>query len=77
MMRAVRTSPADGAFRHEAEIEVLRPIGSRTYATFKMGGTPLIAELLAHDVTHIGDRVPIDINLKRAAIFDALTERAL
>ena len=51
MMRAVRASPADGAFRHEAEIELLQPIGSRTYATFKMGGTPVVAELQAHDVS--------------------------
>ena len=45
MMRAVRASPPDGVFRHDAEIEVLRPIGSRTYATFKMGGAPVVAEL--------------------------------
>jgi multiple sugar transport system ATP-binding protein len=77
MMRAVRASPPDGAFRHEAVIEVLKPLGSRTYATFRMAGVPVVAELLPHDVTHVGDRVPIDVNLKRAAIFDATTERAL
>lgn len=77
MMRAVRASPPDGVFRHDAEIEVLRPIGSRTYATFKMGGAPVVAELLAHDVSRIGDRIPIDVNLKRAVIFDATTEKAL
>jgi multiple sugar transport system ATP-binding protein len=77
MMRAVRASPPDGAFRHDAEIEALRLRGSRTYATFRIGGIPVVAELLTHDVTRVGERVPIDINLKRAAIFEALTERAL
>ena len=77
MMRAVRASPPDGAFRHDAVIDVLKPLGSRTYATFRVAGMPVVAELLPHDVTHVGDRVPIDVNLKRAAIFDALTERAL
>jgi multiple sugar transport system ATP-binding protein len=77
MMRAVRASPPDGVFRHEAEIEILRPVGSRTYATFKVGGTSIVAELMAHDASRPGDRIPIDINLKRAAIFDAATEKAL
>lgn len=77
MMRAVRVSPPDGVFRYEAEIESLQPVGYRTYATFRMGGTPVVAELQAHDVTLPGERIPIDINLKRAAIFDADTEKAL
>jgi multiple sugar transport system ATP-binding protein len=77
MMRAVRASPPDGVFRHDSEIEMLRPMGSRTYATFKMGGTPVVAELLAHDVSRIGDRIPIDVNVKRAVIFDATTEKSI
>lgn len=77
MMRAVRASPPDGVFRHEAEIESLQPVGTRTYATFRMGGAPVIAELQAHDVSLPGERIPIDINLKRATIFDADTEKAL
>ena len=45
MIRAVRASPPDGVFRHEAEIELLQPVGTRTYATFRMGGAPVVAEL--------------------------------
>jgi multiple sugar transport system ATP-binding protein len=77
MVRAVRASPPDGVFRHGAEIELVRPMGSRTYATFRMGDAPVVAELLAHDVSRPGERIPIDINLKRASIFDAATEKAL
>jgi multiple sugar transport system ATP-binding protein len=77
MMRAVRASPGDGSLRHEAEIELLQPVGARTYATFRIGGVPVVAELHAHDASRPGDRVPIDLNLKRLALFDATTERAL
>jgi multiple sugar transport system ATP-binding protein len=77
MMRAVRVSPPDGTLRYEAEIELLQPTGSRIRATFRMGGEPVVAELQAHDATAPGEKVAIDINLKRATIFDAETEKAL
>jgi multiple sugar transport system ATP-binding protein len=37
----------------------------------------VVAELHAHDVSRLGERIPIDVNLRRAAIFDAATEKAL
>ncbi len=77
MMRAIRLSPSDGTLRYEAEIELLQPTGSRVCATFRMGSEPVIAELQAHDVSAPGEKVAIDINLKRATIFDAGTEKAL
>ena len=70
-------SAAEGAVRHEATIELLQPTGSRSYATFRLGGHPVIAELQAHDVSRPGQVVPIDINMKRASIFDAQTEKSL
>jgi multiple sugar transport system ATP-binding protein len=77
MMRAVRASPPDGMLRHDAEIEIVQLVGSRIYATFRLGSAPVVAELQVHDVSGPGDRVPIDISLKRAVIFDAITEKAL
>jgi multiple sugar transport system ATP-binding protein len=77
MMRAVRVSPPDGTLRYEAEIELIQPTGSRMRATFRMGGEPVIAELQAHDASAPGEKISIDINLKRATIFDAETEKAL
>jgi multiple sugar transport system ATP-binding protein len=68
---------SEGTVRHEATIELLQPTGSRSYATFRLGDTPVMAELQAHDVSRAGQIVPIDINLKRASIFDERTERAL
>jgi multiple sugar transport system ATP-binding protein len=77
MTRAHGVAPPPGMFRQEARIDLLQPTGSRTYATFSLGGTPVVAELQAHDVSRTGEQISIDINLLRAAIFDAGTERAL
>jgi multiple sugar transport system ATP-binding protein len=77
MARALGAAPSDGSARLDAVIELLQPTGSRTYATFRLGGTPVVAELQAHDVSRPGERISIDINLRRAAIFDVETEKAL
>ena len=69
--------PAPGTARLDATIELLQPTGSRTYATFRLGGAPVVAELEAHDVSRDGGRIPLDINMARATIFDAATERAI
>ena len=58
-------------------IELVQPTGSRTYVTFTLGGVKTVAELQAHDVSRPGEKVPIDVNLRRATVFDAHTERAL
>jgi multiple sugar transport system ATP-binding protein len=77
LSRARGEAPAPGVVRREAEIELVQPTGSRSYATFRLGGEPVMAELQAHDVGRPGERLAIDINLNRAAVFDAATERAL
>jgi multiple sugar transport system ATP-binding protein len=77
MTRAIGSTPPEGSVRLEATIELLQPTGSRTYATFRLGSEPVVAELQAHDVSRPGETLPIDINLRRATVFDANTERAL
>ncbi|HLN08828.1 MAG TPA: hypothetical protein VK281_07710 [Xanthobacteraceae bacterium] len=51
------------AVRIEPEIELIQPTGSRSYATFRIAGQQMLAELQAHDVGGPGERIPIDINL--------------
>jgi len=68
---------ADGIVRTEATIELIQPTGSRSYATFRLGGGPVIAELQAHDVSRPGEKIAIDINLRRASLFDARSEKAI
>jgi multiple sugar transport system ATP-binding protein len=77
MSRASGPSPAPGSARIETEIELLQPTGSRTFATFRLAEAPILAELQAHDVSRTGERIAMDINLSRASLFDATTEKAL
>ena len=75
--RGVGTEPGPGAVRIEATIELVQPTGSRSYATFRLAGQPLLAELHAHDVSRPGERIPIDLDLRRATIFDPQSGNAL
>jgi multiple sugar transport system ATP-binding protein len=75
--RAPPGSPADGSARIEATIELVQPTGSRSYATFTLAGQPVMAELQAHDVSRPGEQISVDINLRRSALFDPETGRAL
>jgi multiple sugar transport system ATP-binding protein len=75
--RAAGPAPAPGFARLDATIELLQPTGSRTYATFRLAGTPVMAELEAHDVSHPGESISLDINLNRVSVFDVSTERTL
>ncbi|MCU0790125.1 MAG: sn-glycerol-3-phosphate ABC transporter ATP-binding protein UgpC [Nitratireductor sp.] len=70
-------TPPPGWVRHEAVIVLIQPTGSRSYATFSLGGEPVMAELQAHDVSRPGERVPLDINMSRAALFDRASEQAI
>jgi multiple sugar transport system ATP-binding protein len=75
--RGVGAEPEPGAVRIEATIELVQPTGSRSYATFRLAGQPLLAELQAHDVSRPGERIPIDLDLRHAAIFNPQSGNAL
>jgi multiple sugar transport system ATP-binding protein len=75
--RSTAASLADGHVRVASTIELVQPTGSRTYATFKLGGQQAIAELRAHEVNRAGEPIEVDINLTRAVLFDPATGRAL
>jgi len=74
--RATATAP-EGAIRLDVKIELVQPTGSRTYATFRLGAAAVMAELQAHDVSRPGETIAVEINLRRAALFDAATEKAI
>jgi multiple sugar transport system ATP-binding protein len=75
--RAQGPAPRHGWARHAAIVELVQPTGSRSYATFRLAGSPVVAEFHAHDVSTPGERIEIDINTARASLFDRDTERAL
>ena len=69
--RATSEVSPRGTARVDAVIELLQPTGSRTYATFRLGGVPVVAELGAHDAGAMGERIPLEIHLTRASYFDS------
>src|SRR5271155_3823723 len=75
--RVAAGPPAEGLVRVEATIELIQPTGSRSYATFRLAGQAVVAELQAHDVSRPGERISVAINLWRAALFDPATRNAL
>jgi multiple sugar transport system ATP-binding protein len=77
LSRAVQNDSRTGLARCSANIDLLLPTGSRTYATFKLGGTEVTAELQAHDVTQINQRIELSIDMNRAVIIDPETEKVL
>ncbi len=75
--RASAGAPAAGAARVDAVIDLVQPTGSRTYANFRLAGLEVVAELEAHDVSRPGERMAIDIDLRRASLFDPESGRAI
>jgi multiple sugar transport system ATP-binding protein len=76
-VRSTSSAPAAGWARIEANIDLVQPTGSRTYATFNLAGQAMVAELQAHDISRLGQRIAIDVNLRRACLFNPDTGRAL
>ena len=78
MSRALprRCAPRPGALHAPRSSWCSRP-ASRTYATFKLGGAEVVAELQAHDVSQPGERVELAIDMNRAVLIDPATEAVI
>jgi multiple sugar transport system ATP-binding protein len=70
-------SLAPGHARVPVTIELVQPTGSRVQATMPMGGSTIVAELAAHDVSRPGEKTEIDIDMTRAVIIDPQTEQVI
>ena len=75
MSRASDNRPGGVSFT--AGIELLQPTGSRTYATFKLGGVDVVAELQAHDVTEIHQKIDLSMDMNRVILIDPATEKVI
>ncbi len=76
-MRRAAGERRDGVVPLSVVIELVQPTGSRTYATFTLGGVPVVAELQAHDVQHRDERVELYVDMNRAVLIDPETDRVL
>jgi multiple sugar transport system ATP-binding protein len=77
MARARDGAEADGHVRLATTVELIQPTGSRTYITFPLGGTAVMAEVEPHDVQKPGDPISIDLDLNRAVLIDPDTNRVI
>ena len=75
--RAAVNGLRPGVVAHLAQINLVQPTGARTYATFGLGGTAVVAELQAHDVSQPGERVELAIDMNRAVLIDPSTEQVI
>ena len=66
-----------GHARVPVTIELVQPTGSRVHVTLPLGGTSIVAELAAHDVSKAGEKTHIDIDMTRAVLIDPRTEKVL
>ena len=72
--RASKAGVADGFAELSATIDLIQPTGSRTYATFELGGVAVMAELRAHDVNQPGERIDLQVDMNRAIVIDPATD---
>jgi len=77
MSRALPGDARVGLARVSALIDLVQPTGARTYATFKLGGAEVVAELQAHDVSQPGTHVELAIDMNRAVLIDPSTEAVI
>ncbi|HEX4768636.1 MAG TPA: sn-glycerol-3-phosphate ABC transporter ATP-binding protein UgpC [Lichenihabitans sp.] len=77
MSRAAGEAVRPGFVRLDTTVDLLQPTGARTYATVGCAGQSLVAELQAHDVGEVGAHIVLDIDLRRASLFDATSGKAL
>jgi multiple sugar transport system ATP-binding protein len=77
LARARNGAERPGTVRFSARIDLIQPTGSRTYATFNLGGTPVVAELQAHDVQQPGEIIELSVDLGRVVLIDPKTDKVL
>jgi multiple sugar transport system ATP-binding protein len=75
--RATGEALRSGVVPHEAVIDLVQPTGSRTYATFLLGGIETVAELKPHDVSAVNEKVALTIDMNRVVVIDPETEEVI
>ena len=75
--RATDSELRAGVVRHDTTIELIQPTGSRTYATFVLGGVQAVAELQAHDVSRVNEQIGLSIDMNRVVLIDPETDKVL
>jgi len=61
----------------KSTIELVQPTGSRVQVSMPLGGTSIIADFAAHEVTAPGEQVCIDVDMSRAVLIDPQTDKVI
>src|SRR5438876_3366766 len=69
--------PHEGFPQIDIKVEVVEVLGSDQYLYGKVGGDDIIARLDPQFQVSVGDRVRLNVNMRRLHLFDVNTERAL
>ena len=77
MERAAATSIGPGHVRRPMTVDLAQPTGSRTFITLSLGGSPIIAEVAAHDAQRPGEHIALDFDLTRAILIDVVSGAVL
>ncbi|MFN0041494.1 MAG: ABC transporter ATP-binding protein [Burkholderiales bacterium] len=77
MSQAAQGETRPGLAAITVNVDLLQPTGSRTYATFNLGGKPVTAELQAHEVTRVHQKIDLFIDMNRVVIVDPDTDKVL
>jgi multiple sugar transport system ATP-binding protein len=75
--RASAGDARPGVVPHTGVIELVQPTGARSYATFRLGTAPVVAELHAHDVSHPGAQIELAIDMNRAVLIDPANDQVI
>ena len=77
MERDRGASPRPGLDRMRVTIDLVQPTGSRTYGTFKLGETDVVAELQVHDVEKPGEELDLLFDMNRVVLIDPATDAVI
>jgi multiple sugar transport system ATP-binding protein len=69
-----RANGRTGLASLDVTIDLVQPTGARTYATFKLAGHPVMAELEAHDVERPDQQLSLLVDMNRIVLIDPATD---
>jgi multiple sugar transport system ATP-binding protein len=58
-------------------VDLVQPTGSRTYGTFRLGASDVVAELEVHDVEQPGEELDLLFDMNRVVIIDPQNDKVL
>ena len=70
LMRATGDDARPGLTKLSVTFDLIQPTGSRSFGTFNLAGTEVIAELQAHDAERPGEHLELNVDMNRALIID-------